>query len=443
MTIRLFKKYKTQRNLSSKLSDLQKYRINLLLVFLVFYPFISIFKNIDMVFPSLNLSDFMRVFNYGGVIGYGYLFLRQKVRISHNLSLILVVLLGMLVLNYLLTPMASTKWFFNWIGFIFVGFMIVQTVSSLSDLEIQLLKSKSLNIVLFMWIVLILLVSYVWFENWNEIVTFLLKGWYNHVIYRFSINIGIEKQALGVFSFFCIVFSLMTWSSFPKTHRFFCVVFFITMIPMMIGIRTLWLCLILCSVWGYVIKHRSRLFGAYMIGLVFFFILILNFSELSVFFSKYYDRLPSLKFAINEMMTSIFGFGNGGHHFYVEENMRELVFEFGSVQMKENQMFNIAPESDLVYFIGSWGIFSAVFFGFFVHVLLKAGMLFHRCPEITSIERVILMMAVGIIFMGISQDFAGSLIWWVLMASGYGVILRHKTPFLKSVSSKAIIATPN
>ncbi len=30
------------------------------------------------------------------------------------------------------------------------------------------------------------------------------------------------------------------------------------------------------------------------------------------------------------------------------------------------------------------------------------------------------------IFMGISQDNAHSLIWWVYMAAGYGVLLRHR-----------------
>jgi hypothetical protein len=37
-----------------------------------------------------------------------------------------------------------------------------------------------------------------------------------------------------------------------------------------------------------------------------------------------------------------------------------------------------------------------------------------------------LLMAGSMIFMGVSQDNAGMLTWWVYMAAGFGVILRHR-----------------
>jgi hypothetical protein len=41
------------------------------------------------------------------------------------------------------------------------------------------------------------------------------------------------------------------------------------------------------------------------------------------------------------------------------------------------------------------------------------------------IEKTIISMSWLFIFMGFSQDNAGSLIWWIFMAAGYGVILRN------------------
>ena len=139
-----------------------------------------------------------------------------------------------------------------------------------------------------------------------------------------------------------------------------------------------------------------------------------------------YDRLPSLKFAFGYSSEHFFGLGNGGYHKYVGANNDKIVSNYGSEMMLMSGNFWIAPESDLVYFVASWGIFSFIFFYLFYFIINKSAYIFHSSNnKITTIENILVIMSSTIIFMGISEDFAGKLDWFIFLSFGLGIIIKH------------------
>jgi len=71
---------------------------------------------------------------------------------------------------------------------------------------------------------------------------------------------------------------------------------------------------------------------------------------------------------------------------------------------------------------------------------LKSCKLYNNKLYFSSFERLILSMSSFIILCGISQDNAGSLIWWVFISAGFGVLLRHKYKSPTSlITTKALI----
>ena len=425
-TFKMRSVHECQQMAPFKLSSLQQYRVNLLLYALVIIQFLNIFgqlADVSSIFESLNLSQ---IFNYTALLGCAYLFLRQKANFSVQLLVSLAILLAMLIMNYLLAPLASLKWFFNWLGFIFVSLMIVQIVKSITDAEMQSLQTKSLTLVKLILIFLASLVAFAWLTNISDFVMNFLSNDTSQTISILSKNLGIEKQALGTLLMFLALLALMHWSILPKSTR---ILFFITLLiilPAMLGIRTLWLGLFLSAVWVYFTKYHSRMvFVCVSIPIALVIFLVYQF-EVMIFVSEIYDRLPSLQFAWSAMTSNLFGLGNGGYHGFVQANNDTINAMFGSERMLEYGLFWAAPESDLVYFIASWGIFSVFFFVFFGYILVRGGRVFHRKIGLLPIERLMLLMAGAMIFMGVSQDNAGMLTWWVYLAAGFGVILRHR-----------------
>ena len=363
------------------------------------------------------------VFNYLAILGFSMAFLLQKYKFSAQLLATAAILMAVLVLNYLLTPFASTKWLFNWLGFIFVSVMIAQIMKSFTITEMKVLQVKSLILVKFTLITLATLVAFGWLTNISD---FLVSGMGNSTIAILTNNVGVEKQAFGIFLALLIILFFTCGAVLPKSTRVLFVIAFLIIWPAMLGIRTLWLSLFLCAAWVYFTKYRSRRVFVYFLIIIAPFVFLGFQAEIMEFVSKFYDRLPSLQFAWITMLSRPLGLGNGGYHVFVAENHDMLIGLFGSKLMAKIGLFWAAPESDLVYFIASWGVFSVLFFAFFGYILLRGGRIFHRAIGLLPIERAMLLMVGIIIFMGISQDNAGELIWWVYMGAGYGVILRHR-----------------
>jgi hypothetical protein len=146
-------------------------------------------------------------------------------------------------------------------------------------------------------------------------------------------------------------------------------------------------------------------------------------------------------FSLSVPMDNVFGLGNGGYHVYVDEQNDYLVATYGSESMISRQQFWAAPESDLVYFIASWGVLSVVFFAFFLYLIVKSGAILAKSENISLLDRLALYMMLFIIFSGISQDNAGDLVWWVFLACGYGVVIKNNrvSRMMRGRSSEGVV----
>lgn len=141
----------------------------------------------------------------------------------------------------------------------------------------------------------------------------------------------------------------------------------------------------------------------------------------------YYNRLPSLLFAISFLKNNIFGIGNGGYHIYVSEMQDILTYKFSS----DSKLFWLAPESDIVYFISSFGILSLVFLLLFTYLFINFFKIYKKGKKVDYTVKYLVLLSMSMLFSGISQDFAYSLIWWVLFALGFGVTFNFKKNCVK------------
>ena len=360
------------------------------------------------------------------VLVYSIIIFKTSIKyINKKLIIGFFIFFLFLLLNYIITDYASLKWFINWLGFGFVSLTIIQSIQSVTTEKFIELE----NILRIWYTKCFILLGSVFFVvfllNFSELVEYLYAFKLDYVIEILTRNIGLYKQLWGPFVAFTFLFNVFIWKKnkvFEKAAYYF---FFIVAFPAILSVRTLWLGLILITIWLYVAKKLHRKIITFIILFTFGFYLYINWNLIEPILYIAYDRLPSLKFAFGYTFEHIFGLGNGGYHTYVGTNNDKVVSDYGSDRMLMSGNFWIAPESDLVYFVASWGILSFFFFYLFYLIINKSANIFHsQNIKTTTIEKFLLIMASTIIFMGISEDFAGKLDWFIFLSFGLGIILK-------------------
>lgn len=409
-----------------RVSSGSKTKIRFVFFFVIIFPFINIFGQlsyISLFFEDFSISSYV---NYFSILFASYILL-QKNRIIFNKLIVILsaILFFVLVLNFVVTPLASIKWFFNWLGFIYFSIVLVHTIEKFTQPELLVFEDLSFKWLRGLFSLLAIAISVVWFVNFSLIVEMLIDFQGDQISQALTINLGIEKQALGTLLALFMFMLTMFWAQLKKKDRMLFLIVFVVFLPIMIFIRTLYLALFLTFVWLFLTRNQLRKVAMYFVVVLFVSFISLNLEQVILVVEDSYDRLPSLKFAWSAMFENIFGLGNGGYHIYVEQYQDQLVAMFGSESMIRANLFWAAPESDLVYFIASWGIVSVLFFFYFAVLLKKGAVIFHKQKGILHIEKILLLMSFVMIFSGISQDNAGSLNWWIYMAAGSGVVLRH------------------
>lgn len=409
----------------SQPANLRDPRMAALLI--VIFPFLGVFGQLGHVSPVLDDFTFKRYTAWFAVLLAGYLWLIGKeLRFPTGLLWIAATLLGILVVNYALGSHAQAKWLFNWTGFIFFTLFFCRALCNLTHEEVRFWQARCIRWLFWLVSALTVALSITWARNSGDLWTFILEAQFNNIIAILTSALGIDKQALGLFCGVAVILLATCWKELTRKERLIAVAAGIVMAPALVGIRSMWLGLFLCSVWVVLGKSRPRrLLGyAMLIGLVG---IVAGFNQRIIELLEFgFDRLPSIRFAWFAMTERWFGLGNGGYHLYVEQNHQSLVGLFGTERMLEAKRFWEAPESDVVYFLASWGVLSIPFFGYFVWSLHRGAKLLTSKRELWPIERASICAMAFMIFVGISQDNAGELIWWTFMGAGLGVILRHR-----------------
>jgi hypothetical protein len=394
---------------------------------LVLYPLYNTFGSIGRAIPSaehLNLSSY---FNYFALTFSALVFLlKNRPSFSRAGALISLFIIFLLFFNYFLTALASEKWLLNWLGYLFISVVLIGTLSSLDENKLELLNRKYIKYVVTISTILSSLFFFTWLLDFTSFFNHLVNYRHNNVIALLTYSIGLEKQAAGTMMGLILITCILSWNCLTPIQRGLMVVNLLVFLPVLMGIRTLHLALALTLFFLLAWRNQSRKIGAVFIFIACLCLLVFYLEPVLVIIELYYDRFPSLMFAWSMMTESWLGLGNGGYHLYVLEYNDKIVSTFGSERMIERNYFWVAPESDLVYFMASWGVLSVFFFAGFVWLLARVARLLSSKVYLYPFERTVLIMSCFMIFSGISQDNSGKLIWWVYLAAGLGILIRHQ-----------------
>jgi hypothetical protein len=413
----------TARSVKETFSSIKSYYI---LFLLVVTPFVNTFAFIGVPFPVLQPLDISRYTNYVAlVLGSVLLFKKRSLSVNTHALYICIVITIMLVLNYLLTRFASFKWLTNWIGFLLISLTLVTVLCSLTDNQIAAISRSLIKLLVPLIVILSGLFLLVWFLRFNVLISYLSNSQLNSVIGILTSELGFEKQSLGTMMGLTVFFVFSGWTKFSNFERFLLILSLLIFFPAIIGIRTLILGMLLFLIFVFFTRLVIFRFVAAPLLLLFSLVVFSYWQEILPILDQNFDRLPSLKFAWSAMTENWLGLGNGGYHLYVEQFNDEILYTYGSDLMIRTGGFWKAPESDLVYFIASWGILSIVFFTGLGWLLMKLSRIAYNWYHLYPLERLIVCMSCFLIFSGISQDNAGSLVWWTFVSSGFALVLRH------------------
>lgn len=411
-----------------------------LLLFLI--PVINAFRSApEYVFNSdFSLSRYLNFISLG--IAF-VLVLLMRSGFSKRLFTVLVAFFFVLTLNYFFTDYASRKWFLNWVGFLFIFGAIYNAFLRMDVVALKIFNRLSGRLLILCIFLVALAFLYVWIINFRSLFWFFQSAMTNHVIALHTYSVGIEKQALGSLGAIFILFLIFFRSNLPKYHLFILWLSFILIAPALIGVRTLILGLGLFGLFAIILKSQTRfVLWSALAGVPLCLYLVLDWKSVTVVVSELYDRWNSLLAAVNAAIDNPLGLGNGGYHVYVERYNDVLVANFGSEKMLKTGAFWQAPESDLVYFIASWGVLSLVFFSIMGYVIyMSIRLIRRRGSRVAPIEKMILAFTSVLFLMGISQDNAGGLLWWIYFGASMGIIERYRRQLFSRQSRQAPVET--
>lgn len=404
----------------------QQTSLLVLLLLLVIIPFVNAVRE----FPSAVFSSDLPVtsiLNYLALTGAVILFLQTRLRFNFQVVLYAVLAFCLLLVNLMFAEHASAKWAINWVGFILVYVAVAGAFAKMPALQACRLQLFCKRTFLSLLSITALLLLWVWMRDYTLVFYFTEQSMYNHSIALARDQVGLEKQALGTLAALVIVWSFASWHSLKIFEKSTLIISLIVFMPALIGIRTLFLGLGAFLLIRYFLKNGNRFFLG--IGVLVFLVLafLLYRDQMVDIIQDSYDRYHSLAAAISTAFEKPFGVGNGGYHIFVEANNLQIVGRFGSEKMLETGSFWLAPESDLVYFIASWGLLSLFFFAFLGWCVTQGTrFIVSRNISPTHIEKTVVTFSIIYILMGISQDNAGGIIWWTYLGAATGILIRHR-----------------
>jgi len=396
-------------------------RTVVVITLLLFIPFCHIFAALPQ---TQSLGSCLNYLALGLAV---IAFPRMVSRISFRVVLLCssgVVIYG---LNYLLGPFASAKWFMNTLGFLFVFAVISNYMKTVSRLQLTLLERYFDRLMLLLWGACACACFVTLYCYWDAIVAFTTTLRFNHSIVKLTQDYGLQKQALGPFLAAVVLWHVVYWNSLGRVRKAAFLLFMVLSIPFFIGIRTLLLSLGL--LWIFVLWGSRNITVPTKCGLLILVPLCVLFMavwwevDVASLILRKYNRLPSVLFAVETFREYPGGLGNGGYTPFVLARRDSLFSEYG-IQAYGLHWFPLAPESDIAYFIASFGLLCPVFGLLYIYILSNSSYILHSCVP-HRFEVFVLLFAVVLIFAGISQDFAGKLGWWTYLGAATGVIFRY------------------
>jgi len=393
-----------------------------LVILLVILPFLALFRGhegIESVVPLIPNY----ILNYGAILLAVVLFHRCVGRIRPDVLGIVVLFALTYLINFMANPHANPKLLLNSLGFMFVFLSVAAAILRLSDTSRMAIEKKfdSAVFVILVCLSLIFLATIV--ANASSILDFFLGGTHNNSMWLLTTHFTVSKQALGNLLILLVMWCLCSWGSLSARRKRLFVACIILGFPFWIAIRTFYFSLAFLAITLFVFRTRQLITRYLVICLsVVGGVFVVGYrSTIYEHVDKYYNRLPGMLFAVDTLKEHPMGLGNGAYHVFVDNNYDVLAREY---LYGGRRKFARAPESDLTYFVWSFGVLSVVFFGFYVHLLYRCARILLKCP-LSRLEKFLILASLTIMFAGFGQDNAGGLLWWVYMAAGFATSLRY------------------
>lgn len=397
---------------------------NILVILLIVWPFLAVFTGHQALEETKPLISKIPCSHIAICLSAILLYLcagRVHCNIRHVVFVALLFALTYLV-NYMFTPYADSAWLLNSFGFLFIFLSVATAILSLTDGARVVVEKKidTITTIIFVCFIVIFLITiidrpFVIFFNFcrgsNDLSFWLLTS-------RFYVH----QQSMGKFMTLLVIWFACSWSLLTTWKKVLFFLFIILGFPFWIAIRTFWLTIILLIFLLFMLKSR-RIIRYYTICVLILSTILITTCWTTAYdrIKQYYSRLPYIRFSIDYVLEHPLGLGNGGYHAFIDDNQHIVYAKYARVDSKQ---FARAPESDLAYFLASFGVLSIVFFCFYLYIFTKCARILLKY-DLSRLEKFMILSCFGIILSGISQDNAGSQVWWCYLAAALALAVRY------------------
>lgn len=378
-----------------------------------------------------------KAINYSAVFLSLYYIARINYRVSSRAMLIAILSIIILYINLILAYMPSIKWSFNWLGFMLIFVAAATAVKNMNYNNVRRFENTFSKNLALLSAILAMLMVYSIILSRGTFIKYLSMLFFENLIANFIMEpFGITQQGFSTFIMLVILWLIVSRrihkSLFVQCALIATILISLAFIP---ASRTTILSTTLMITWFIIFsRKRNLIMVAAKTAVLFIIPIVLYLLLTNADVQSCFDRLASMNFAIHSTISYPFGLGNGGYHMYVASNSGDLLLKFGNKLMLRGGSFWGSPESDIVYFIGSWGWLSVFFFGFSIYLLVKSAKIVCDNPHINLFDRLFIYCGWYTIFAGITQYRSGSPLWWATIGALYGVIIKYDRKRFRSSS---------
>ncbi len=381
-------------------------RRNFLWLFFLLVPLVYLPLEEQIDVGNLDAS----IFNYVSVLLlYMFIILSPPGRLNRRIINVFAVIFAVLVVN-LFAPYASTKWFFNQVGFLGCSIIIALIYARVNEGQIAKIRTALVTTGTVCFVILAACSLYLTITRYDLLIRALETRDFNSFIYQLVPLMSWEKQSIGNFA--ALIFAVYFVFKRRQTP-----LFLLLCLPLLIGIRTFWLGIIL-AVSTEAIRRRRHL-ASMMVFIVLYFIYRI-FS--SGGFGSADHRVFAYLNTFDIVRKNPLGLGLGGYHVYTYNNEEALSAKFAYLT---HGKVAIAPESDIVLVFGSLGLLLGLIF-YSVH-LWVFYQLWRKYPRFSDVDRFFSFLFFIFLFSGLSQDSMFRLPHWILFGFALGAVVSGRS----------------
>lgn len=343
-----------------------------------------------------------------------FILLFKKISVNRKAFFISISIYLIYLLNYLLAPYRNSVWLFYQTIFLFTAYYIASIYSTITKKDFNIFTN---NVILIMTTSLFFLsILSTWLLIYNN--ESLLSGYFDGYIAVFNDYFYWQKQSINAFSAIIICYVLTS-----EKHRILNATLLLPISFIIVGMRSLLLGFSLTFLF-LTIKNMKVISSFIMLILVFIVAFFDKFIELMSFDI----RIMSYANMIDILRRYPFGVGNGVYHTFVRQ-YQNIDFSY----LANYDVIPVAPESDVVYVFGSFGLLiGCLFYGILIWVLIKSKEYY---PHFGQTDKYFVLIYIYFVFAGIGEDWIFSFAHWILFGFALGALTSDRAVIVQDVAT--------